>query len=182
MNALETALAELAGRLESAGTAYMVVGGFANLQWGRPRLTQDLDVTVATTEARLPELLAALAPEFQARAIDPVAFALETGVVPITSVNGVLVDLMIARLAFEHDAIARAHSLPVGGRLVRFATAEDLILQKIVSERLRDREDIEGIVRRQRGKLDLEYLRPRVRALAVALERPNLLEELERLL
>lgn len=182
MNVLEAALADLARRLESAGAAYMVVGGFANLQWGRPRLTQDLDVTVVTTEADLPRLLAALTPEFHARSIDPVAFAMETGVVPIVSANGVLVDLMLARVAFEHEAIARAHALPVGGRLVRFATAEDLILQKIVSERLRDREDIEGIVRRQRGKLDLEYLRPRVRVLAVALERPHLLEELERLL
>lgn len=43
MSGLEAALAEVAGRLEERGFPYMVIGGMANLQWGEPRTTQDLD-------------------------------------------------------------------------------------------------------------------------------------------
>ena len=65
---------------------------------------------------------------------------------------------------------------------VRFMTAEDLILHKIVSERPRDHEDIVGIMRRQSGALDLSYLRPRILELARALSRPDMIEEFEALL
>lgn len=46
MNGIETALVRLSAFLEAAGVPYMVIGGIANLRWGRPRLTQDHDVTV----------------------------------------------------------------------------------------------------------------------------------------
>ncbi len=182
MNALETTLAELSRCLEQTGTRYMVIGGFANLHWGRPRLTQDLDVTVAAADEHLDNLLRALAPAFRPRVADPIAFARETAVIPMESSEGVRIDLVIAHLSLEHEAIARAIRIPVAGTSVRFATAEDLILHKIVSERARDLEDVEGIVIRQRGKLDLEYLRPRIRVLSETLRRPGILIEFERLL
>ena len=43
MSRLEKTLARLAEFLDGAGVAYMVIGGFANLHWGKPRLTQDLE-------------------------------------------------------------------------------------------------------------------------------------------
>lgn len=160
----------------------MVIGGFANLMWGRPRFTRDLDITIAADDAQLERLLTALAPAFRSRVGDPVGFARETAVVPLESSEGVQIDMVIARHPVEDEAISRAIEIPVGDAKVRFATAEDLILHKIVSERSRDLEDVEGIVRRQRGRLDLDYLRPRIRALANTLERPQMLTEFERLL
>lgn len=44
MNTPEAALVDLAGFLDQAKIPYMVIGGFANLRWGRPRLTQDLEI------------------------------------------------------------------------------------------------------------------------------------------
>lgn len=181
MTSLETTLVRLATLLESHGTPYMVIGGFANLQWGRPRLTQDLDITVSATGTALADLLRHLAPAFHARVSDPVAFAETTALVPLESAEGTTVDMAIARLSLEAEALARATPIDVCGVPIRFATAEDLILHKIVSERARDAEDIEGIVARQRGKLDLDYLRPRITSLAQALERPQMLAEFERL-
>ena len=181
MNVLEATLGGLARRLDATATPYMVIGGFANLQWGRPRLTQDLDVTVRADDAHLARLIAALQPEFMPRIAEPVGFARQTGVVPIESATGVCVDLIVASLSLEFEAIARAVTLTIGGTPVRFATAEDLILHKIVSERSRDHEDVAGIVRRQAGALDLEYLRPRISELARALQRPDMLKEFEQL-
>ena len=182
MNALEATLGRLAQRLSASGTPYMVIGGFANLQWGRPRLTQDLDVTIAADDEQLERLLAVLAPAFRARVEAPMEFARSTAVVPLESAEGVRIDMVIARLALEHEAIARARTVRIMDIEVRFATAEDLILHKIISERSRDLEDVEGIVRRQRGALDLEYLRPRIRQLSNALQRPEMVTEFERLL
>jgi hypothetical protein len=65
----------------------------------------------------------------------------------------------------------------VGGCLVLFCTAEDLILHKILSDRERDREDVRGILAAQRGKLDESYLDPRIRELADLLGRPSIWEE-----
>ncbi|MFN8587344.1 MAG: nucleotidyltransferase [Candidatus Eisenbacteria bacterium] len=182
MNAFESTLATFATRLHEAGVRYMVIGGFANLHWGRARFTQDLDVTVAVTEDALAGLMNALAPAFRSLVKDPVAFARETALVPLESHTGIPIDMVLARLALEHEAIARAITIEVGDAAVQFATPEDLILHKIISERPRDREDIEGIVRRQRGKLELDYLRPRIRALSDALERPTMVAEFERLI
>ena len=102
--------------------------------------------------------------------------------VPLRSAGDVYVDLIVASLALESEAIDRAIAVPIGDAQVRFATAEDLILHKIVSERPRDLEDLVGIVRRRAGALDLEYLRPRIAELSQALSRPGMLQEFEQLL
>ena len=111
---------------------------------------------------------------------DAVDFVRKTRVLPVQSRSGVRVDLIWATLPYEESAIRRAVARDVGSRKIRFATAEDLILHKIISERERDRKDVEGIVGAQRGRLDLSYLDSRVRALSEALEDPDLLDRYQR--
>ena len=65
---------------------------------------------------------------------------------------------------------------PVAGTNVRLCAAEDLVLHKLASERPRDREDVEGVIVRQAGALDREYLDPLVSDLAGALERSEIVE------
>lgn len=141
MSALGIVVVALARRLEAMGIPYMVIGGVANIHWGRNRLTQDVDVTIRLAEDMLPELLLSLAPEFRARAEDPVAFARELAIVPLQSSWNIRVDLLLGRLELEFEAIARAVPVSVEGVPVRFITAEDLLLQKIISDRPRDRDD-----------------------------------------
>lgn len=182
MSALGSVLAELVTRLTREGVPYMVIGGVANIHWGRNRLTQDVDVTVRVADEQLPGLLAALAPEFVPRPSDPLAFARELSIVPLVSRSGVRVDLVLGRIRAEFAAIDRAVVVPVEGVAARFISAEDLIVQKIVSDRPRDREDVVEIVRRQSARLDRDWLRARVAELAGALELPTLSTELDRLL
>jgi hypothetical protein len=52
---------------------------------------------------------------------------------------------------------------------VRVCAPEDLILHKIVSQRARDREDIEGVLEYRHAELDYQYLDPRVEELSDAL-------------
>ena len=83
--------------------------------------------------------------------------------------------LIHAGIPFEEQAIARGVTVPIGKSSVRLCAPEDLIVFKLVSERPRDREDVEGVIARQAAKLDLEYLGARAHELAADLGRPEIL-------
>lgn len=174
MNRLEAALIEVAGHFEEQRIPYMVIGGFANLHWGRPRLTQDLDLKVDVEESDWPALIRGLSSRFKILVPDPAGFLLETRVLPIETATRVRADLIVGELPYEKDAIHRAVTLPIAGRGIRVCTAEDLILHKIISDRARDRDDVEGVIQTRGRSLDREYLDPRVREMAAGLERPDM--------
>jgi hypothetical protein len=46
MSALEQTLVSAARLLKANGVPYMVIGGVANLFWGVPRATLDVDITI----------------------------------------------------------------------------------------------------------------------------------------
>lgn len=171
---LTGALSDLAAFLELCGVPYMVIGGYANLHWGRPRLTQDLDVTILVADSELSGFVQELEQSYQILVPDPVLFARQTRVIPIRVAGEVRADLILAGIAYEERAIRRAVSIPLESRAVRVCTAEDLVLHKLVSERARDREDVEGIIFRQGGRLDREYLDPLVDEATRSLDRPEI--------
>ena len=64
--------------------------------------------------------------------------------------------------------------MAIGGRSIRFCTAEDLVLMKIISSRDRDHADARAIVLRRLADLDLGYLEPRILELAALLARDDI--------
>ncbi len=158
--------------LDEAGLPYMVIGGFATLIWGEPRATTDVDLTV-DAHALGTDAFAALAARLGSPLVDdPAAFAARNRVLPVRTPEGIEVDLILATLPFELGAIDRAATIDVEGTPVRVVTPEDLILHKVVSERARDLEDVVGVLRRQRDRLDLEALDAMVDALVADLQDP----------
>ncbi len=176
MNRLEAAVLDVVDHLEGRNVPYMIFGGFANLLWGRPRLTEDLDFKVDVPETSWPTFIEGLSPRFRLLAHDPLGFVRDTRVVPISTKTDIRVDLVMAGLPYERAAISRAASITVGSRMVKVSTAEDLVLHKIISDRPRDREDVEGVVIRQGPMLDRAYLDPKVQEMASGLEKPDILE------
>ena len=176
MTGLEGAATEIATLLSRLRVPYMIIGGLANLQWGAPRSTVDVDVSVWVEEKRIEAVVRELAAALRALPADPLAFVRETRVLPLKTSAGVRVDVTFAVLPVEEEAIRRAVERRIGGRPVRVCTAEDLVLHKIISDRPRDLEDIRGILRRMGGKLDRAYLDPKVASLAEAMERPEIAE------
>ena len=59
---------------------------------------------------------------------------------------------------------------------MRICSPEDLIIHKIISERPRDREDVEGIFRQQGPNLDFRYLDRIVHELGEALSQSEIVE------
>jgi len=170
----ENALVEIARTLDGHRIPYMVIGGIANALWGVPRVTLDIDVTVWVEPRSPSDIIPLLSETFHVRPSDPEAFVEQTRVLPLTTSDGVAIDVIFGMLPFEEEAVHRAVTEVVSGQPVRFCTAEDLVIMKIISERPKDQDDVLAILKRRGGKLDRSYLDPRIEELANLLERPRI--------
>jgi hypothetical protein len=173
---LEDAILEITRFLERSGIPYMLIGGVANAFFGVPRATVDIDITVKLEEPRLETIVADIISTFKAYPPDPVKFVKETRVLPIKTSRGIRVDLIFGQLPYEENAIVRAHTRQVGEEHVKVCSPEDLIIHKIFSERTKDREDVEGIIKTQGDKLDRTYLDPLIEQFSKELCQSEILE------
>ena len=174
MSRLEQALIEIAQFLAARKVSYMVIGGIANVVWGIPRTTLDVDITIWVAEDQLEEFTSAVTQQFVSRVEDPTAFVRATRVLPLATKDGTRIDLIFGQLPYEDEAIRQAVHQTVQGVEVRVCRPEDLIIHKLVSERPKDHEDVRGILRCQAKGLDRSYLNARVTELAHALDRPEI--------
>lgn len=83
------------------------------------------------------------------------------------------IDLSLAWLPFEHEALTRAEAADFHGVEIPIATPEDLVIQKAVAFRFRDRDDIERLLVLHGQTMDLERVRRVVAEFAAILEYPN---------
>jgi hypothetical protein len=157
---VERLIAAVARELRAVELPFMLIGGQAVLVHGAPRLTEDIDITLAAEPERLNEVLrvcaaAGLAP----LPADPTPFVAETFVLPARhALSGFRVDFVFSSTTYERTAIARAQFVEIAGEAVPFATAEDLLIHKLFAARPRDLEDARGVVRRRGGTIDWGYV------------------------
>jgi hypothetical protein len=165
-------LAKLAVELDSRKIPYMIIGGQAVLLYGEPRLTKDIDITLGVDTDRTDDILACAGRlGFKILVENPVEFIQSTMVLPAQEpVTGIRVDFIFSYSPFEQQAIARARQINLAGTILRFATAEDLIIHKIISSRPRDLEDVKGILLKNPG-LDKDYIMRWLKDFGVSLEK-----------
>lgn len=176
MTVLEQALTNLAEFLEDQEIPYMVIGGFANIIWGEPRATIDIDVTIWVLKQEIEKTISMFEGKYETRVPEPSVFVRETHVLPLESREGVYIDIIFGSLPYEEAAIHRSIEVDILKRPVRFCSPEDLILHKIISSRDTDLTDVQGITLRQIRNLDLEYMEPRIKELSNELERTEIWE------
>jgi len=148
-----------------------------------PRATQDVDALVLAKDART-LLEAASKHGFAARVADAVGFAAKSRVLLLRhEATGIHVDITMAGLPFEEEAIRRAQSRPARGVPVPvpLPTVEDLVIMKAVAHRPRDIADIEGILDLHPA-IDKARVRKWVADFAELLEMPEIRADMERLL
>lgn len=68
------------------------------------------------------------------------------------------VDFAFAPSAYLDEAISRAPRHDIHGHPVAVAAVEDLVIRKVIANRPRDREDIDQLLRRHEGRVDLAYI------------------------
>ena len=111
---------------------------------------------------------------------DAIAFAAANQVVLLRHApSGVDVDLSIAWLPFELEALAASERLEIAGTRVAVARAEDLMIYKAVAFRPQDQQDIERLLVLHRATVDLVRIRRIVSEFASALDEPERMNRLE---
>jgi hypothetical protein len=177
---LATAAQDVLLVLEKAGIPSCAIGGLVVSRWGEPRTTTDVDLSVLAPYGDEESTLDSLLAHFEARAQDAREFALTNRVLLIRTGDGVSVDVALAAFPFEVEAIQTATPWSIApGIEIRTCSAEHLVVYKLVAARKRDLSDVEGIVLRQRRKLDAGRIRRWGRLLAELKEDPDLLRPFE---
>ena len=92
------------------------------------------------------------------------------------------VDVGLAGPGLEDLFFAGARERVVGKALVPVASAEDLVAMKVLAGRPRDVGDVEAILRVHGDGLDMQRIRSTLGLLEAALDRRDLLSELDRML
>lgn len=171
---LSEAIGAIGAALDSLGLAWMLIGGVAVVSRGVARLTDDVDATVVGAELDLEATVAAFSRHgITPRIDDAIAFARERQVLLLRHVpSDTPLDLSLAWLPFELEAIARAQRLDLGGVDAPVATVEDLLVYKAIAWRPRDRDDIERLVATGHA-IDLVRVQIVVEQLSDALEEPE---------
>jgi hypothetical protein len=176
-------LADLARGLRALGVRWFLFGAQAAILHGAARLSADVDVTVDLGARSSRELVAALAREgFGLRVADAGGFVEATRVLPLVHLASRMpLDLVLAGPGLEEQFFTRVTERLVGRVRVPVVSAEDLVAMKVLAGRPRDLEDVAAIVRAHRD-LDVEGTRSTLRLLERALDRADLVVELERIL
>ncbi len=143
----------------------MVVGSFASNLYGNGRGTQDIDVVITATADQIRAFLSAFP-------VSQYYFDVEAGIEAcrqksmfniLDMVRGWKIDLIFQKPgAFHQQAFLRRTAAQIDGVDVFALTAEDVIVSKLewakMGESSRQIEDVAGVLKEQKEKLDLPYI------------------------
>ena len=154
------AVESLAEAFDARSIRYALIGGLAFVLRGRPRFTQDVDFLLEVPQIVLPGLLDDLLE--RGFTLDP-AIVIKQFVrehVASFPFGRVRIDWLKPVLPLYSRTLADATPMEwTEGHTVRVATAEGLILTKMVAFRPQDQIDIETLLTANRDKIDVELIR-----------------------
>jgi predicted nucleotidyltransferase len=156
---LKETLVDAVKFLDAQQVPYALIGGLAVSLRGQARMTADVDLVILADVPRGLALANSLSGTNFKPLFDGIADVVEKSfILPLRHRNtNVKVDLALGLSGFEHRIMARAERLPIGGSQIAVATAEDLLIMKLLAGRPKDEQDIEGLMIAQGRTLDWNY-------------------------
>jgi len=152
-------------RLNDAEVVYFLTGSMASNYWGIPRATHDLDFVVQLHSSNIRRVVEAFKTEFH---LDEEA--VRAAMRPPHQFNAIdtrsalKVDFWLPQASpFDRIMLSRRMNITLFGESAWIATAEDVVLHKLLWNRMTPSErqlgDAAGVVAVQAAALDAEYLR-----------------------
>lgn len=180
---LLNALSDLMNWFETEHINGMVIGGVAASLLGRPRLTRDVDILIQLEEDGWSDFISQGAQYgFFPRIRDPLEFARESRVLLLQhGPTHIDIDVAFAALPFEEKSILNATDVEIKGLTVRLPKPDDLIIMKAVAARPKDLIDIDSLIDANPA-LQYKRIRAVVREFAEALDMPDIIENLDKIL
>jgi hypothetical protein len=154
---------------------WYVFGAQAVVAYGVPRLSADVDVTLAL----VPDAPDRFADDmrtagFSLRVEDP-DFVRRTRVMPfVHDATGMPLDVVLAGSGLEDDFLARAVPIDIGGTQVPVIEPGDLIVAKVLAGRPKDLDDARALWRLHGHRLDVARIRHILLSLEEALGQSDL--------
>ncbi len=167
----------LASSLEQAEIPYMLSGSFASAYYGAARSTQDIDLVIEATPARLEELARQLPKESYyfdlAAALEALQQRSMFNIIDLTS--GWKIDFIFRKArAFSEEEFQRRRRAQLHGAPIFIASVEDVILSKLewskLSQSQRQIDDVVVILRARWDSLDQAYLKKWIEGLQIEAE------------
>jgi hypothetical protein len=154
------AVQALAEVFDARSIRYALIGGLAFMLRGRPRYTQDVDFLVDVPQIALPALLDDLVERGFSLDRTAVIQQYTREYVASFPFGRVRIDWLKPVLPLYSRTLAEAEPLEwTGGYMVRVATAEGLILTKMVAFRPQDQVDIETLLTANRDTINIDLIR-----------------------
>ncbi len=169
---LMSALHEAIQFLEQQGYRYAVIGSITLSQWGFNRYTHNVDIKVLVPDTNYTAMRNALRAAFPEPARTHIP---QNPLIVAVTIQGVIVDFLLALPGYEEQIIERAVTRDLGGWSIQVCSAEDLIIQKVVAGLDRDWLDVEELLITQHDRLDQAYIEEWLSQFAEALEKPEML-------
>jgi hypothetical protein len=155
---------ELVQALDHFHLRYALIGGMATGYRSRPRFTQALDFLLEVPQLQLPGLLG----DLQTRGF---SFDTETTIrewtrehLAVLFFHSARVDWLKPVIPLYQHVLDSARVEQLLGQAVRIASAEGLILTKLLAYRTQDQADIENLLAANRGQLELDFIRRELQA------------------
>jgi hypothetical protein len=183
LDELLLAAARLQQFLVRQGWRFCFIGGVSVQRWSEPRFTRDIDLTLLTGFGNEENFIDTLLQEVNPRRPDARNFALSRRVLLARTKDGAEVDIALGALPFEERTIARASDWHLRqGVTLTTCSAEDLVVHKAFAGRHLDWGDVERILIRQHGKLDMDLIRRELKPLLELKGEPEAMGQLDRML
>jgi hypothetical protein len=163
------------GKLVEINAEFCFIGGIALQRWGEPRFTQDVDLTVLCPLGDEERFAMQLSGFLAGRIPDAAAFSIRSRVYLGQAPDGTPVDLAYGGLPFESDCVRRASDFEFAeGCRLRTCGVEDFVVLKAFANRGKDLLDLEGVLKRNRGKLDWTHIERDLKPLLEMKDAPEL--------
>ena len=149
LHPFRSAISDLARWIAEKQLEATLIGGLAVGLRSRPRLTQDIDALLWSEEPPDGKLLDSAATfGFVPRVSDVLEFVRSHHVLMLQHApSGVRVDISAAFLPFEREVIERSELVRISqDAVLPVATAEDLLIMKVIAGRPRDWIDVEQLI------------------------------------